>query len=52
MSVFLTVNYAVAELKILMLSRLTRENSFSDRIFNRYLCSDRIKNINAFSIDS
>ena len=28
-TVFLTVTYAVTELKILMLSRLTRENSFS-----------------------
>lgn len=27
---FLTVTYAVTEIKILMLSRLTRENSFSD----------------------
>ena len=51
-TVFLTVTYAVTELKILMFSRLTRENSFSDRIFNCYLCSGRIKNINAFSIDS
>ena len=30
MSVFLTVTYAVAELKILMLSRLIRGNSLSD----------------------
>ena len=30
MSVFLTVTYAVAEFKILMLSRLIRGNSLSD----------------------